>query len=224
MVWPGWATQLFIELLALRVPPSVIPASIMATTSAFQPNLNLVKNTPCVKLMRDTRGVLSVTTKTLAAYQVARAPIYKQQHSDGTDRRQTKIENCIVRIACDAGYRCITLDSCILPEDGKATTCVTAIKQAYQEGREHLDDWRKVTSDMYPGRQDLLDQLLLSQKLSVKKLAKGGVLMTDNCDTARKFRREFKQHIEEVCTEAGMAKGQIVVYEAACRGHGGNSS
>ena len=173
MVWPGWATQLFIKLLALRVPPSVIPASIIATTSAFQPNDNLVKNAPCVKLMRDSRGVLVVATKTLAAYHLARAPVYKQQHSDGTDRRQTKIENCIVRIACDAGYRCITLDSCILPEDGKATTCVTAIKQAYSEGREHLDDWRKVTSDMYPGRQDLLNQIPLFQELFVAKLAKG---------------------------------------------------
>ena len=219
MVWPGWATQLFIELLSLRVPPSAIPATIMATTSAFQPNGELVKNTPCVKLMRESRGVMCVVTKTLAAYQLASSPVWKEQHSDATNRRQTNIENCIVRAAREGGFKCITLSSCILPEDGKATTCVTAIDQAYREGREHLEDWRKVTEQMYPDRQEIINLIPPSSDLTLTKLADHGVVMTDTCDTARKFRREFKEHVTKVCLEAGMSTDQICIYEGDCWHH-----
>ena len=96
------------------------------------------------------RSVLLVTTKTLAAYQLAYVPEYIQHHSDGTERRQTKMENSILCIATDAGFKCVTLSSYILPEDGTAESCVTAIAQAFREGRELLDNWRDVTLHMYP--------------------------------------------------------------------------
>ena len=51
---------------------------------------------------------------------------------------------------------------------------------------------------MYPNDPDLMQLFPDAKELMVAKLAEGGVIMTDNCDTARLFRRLFQEHIIEV--------------------------
>ena len=213
-VWPVWVTQMFLELLSHRVPPGKILACITSVANGIHPDGNVMKSSPCDRLMRDCRSILAVTTKTLAAHQLSLAPTYLQHHSDGTALRQTQLENVVVRIAREGGYKCITLTNCILPEDGCSDTIVTAISQAFREGRVHLKDWRETTKQLYPNRQDLLDQIALPSDLTLAKLADGGVIMTDTCDPARKFRRLFIQHIEAVAIECGVPREHINVHEA----------
>ena len=154
--------------------------------------------------MRDCRSILAVTTKTLAAHQLSLAPTYLQHHSDGTALHQTQLENVVVRIAREGGYKYTTLNNCILPEDGCSDTIVTAISQAFREGRVHLKDWQETTKQLYPNCQDLLDQIALPLDLTLAKLADGGVIMTNTCDPARKLCHLFIQHIEAVALERGV--------------------
>ena len=110
---------------------------------------------------------MSITTKTLAVYQLDRAPAWLQHHSDGTDLRQQKLENSIVRVIREGGLKCIALSASILPEDGSAATCVSAISQAFAEGREHLRDWQAVAARMFPRRLELLCQIPQPNKLTL---------------------------------------------------------
>ena len=59
-------------------------------------------------------------TKTLAAYSLAKLDKFDQFFSDGTDRRQIKIENAIVGYLLDKGFRTITLATNIIAKRGTA--------------------------------------------------------------------------------------------------------
>ena len=108
-VWPVWVTQFFLELLSHRVPLVKIPAVITSVANALHPDGRAIGSSPCSRLMRDCRSVLGVTTKTLAAHQLAISAKWLQHHSDGTALRQTQLENAVVRVAREGGYKCITL-------------------------------------------------------------------------------------------------------------------
>ncbi len=70
-----------------------------------------------------------MVTKTLAAYQLGRADSYKQLFTDGTSWRQTAIQNAVVGILTDGGFKMVTLSSGILVENETAE-CLTAGLQA----------------------------------------------------------------------------------------------
>ena len=125
----------------------------------------------------------------------------------------------VVRVAREEGYKCITLSNCILPEDGCSDTIVTAISQAFREDHVHLKDWQTVTERMYPDRQDLLDQIAKPSELTLAKFSDGGVIMTDTCDTAPKFCRQFIEHIKPVAEERGVERKDVHVHEADCWQH-----
>ena len=218
-VWEEWFLQMILEMLVHRTPPSCIAANILTIANSLHPNCDAVQALPCVSVVRECRSVLLVTTKTLAAYQLALVPEYLQHHSDGTERRQIKMESSILRIATDAGFKCVTLSSCILPEDGTAESCVTAIAQAFREGRELLDNWRDVTSRMYPNRPDFLALIPSSSLLTLAKLSNKSLLMTDTCATARKFRRLFADHTRQVDLNNGIPDDQIHIFQADCWQH-----
>ena len=108
------------------------------------------KGSPRKTLVQDTRGVLCVVTKTLAAYQLACAPVRKEHHLNGMERRHTHMENSSVRIPREGGHTCVTLSFCILTKDTTALTGVDTLSQAYHKGREYLTDWQPGTARMYP--------------------------------------------------------------------------
>ncbi len=61
-----------------------------------------------------------MVTKTLAAYLLGRADSYKQLFTDGTTQRQTAIQNAVVGILMDGGFKMVTLSSGILVENETA--------------------------------------------------------------------------------------------------------
>ena len=103
-------------------------------------------------------------------------------------RRQISMNNSIVRIASGGGFRTVTLNSAILLVDKTSEMLCQAIMRIFKEGREMLETWHEVTVREYPNRPDLILLLPNANELSVAKLAKGGWLMTDTCNPARKFR------------------------------------
>ena len=81
------------------------------------------------------RTVLIHTTKALATFQLAGVPKFDQLMTDSTDRCTNKMENVIIGFMTDNGYKCITLSSSILPEDGTAESCTEAVRGHFQ-GRQ----------------------------------------------------------------------------------------
>ena len=108
-----------------------IPPVITSVANALHPDGRAIGSSPCSRLMRNCRSVLGVTTKILAVHQLAISAKWLQHHSDGTALQQTQLENVVVRVAREGGYKCITLSNCILPEDGCSDTIVTTIAQDF---------------------------------------------------------------------------------------------
>ena len=204
--WDETVTQLVLEMLAHRTPPSYIPSNIVSVSRIILPHYNVIKDVPSIDFIRRSRGTLSYVTKLLAAAELARAPVYLEQHADGT--------NNIIRIAVDGGFKNITLDACISTKDVTAEMQRDGILRSFQTGRVMIQRWRELTASMYPARPELLEQIPLAKELTLSKLAQGGWVMTDTCNAARKYRKLLMESIKQIAVEDGMDPDQIQVWEA----------
>ena len=156
-VWPTWVHAMLMELLSLRLPPKSIAPAIAAVKAGLHPNKEVKGSRVSDSVLRESRGVLAVVTKTLATYQLAMMPKLLQHHSNGTDVQHVGVENAIVCIPkSKEGHKCVCLSSAIIPEGKSATSGVTAISQAFREGRTLLEEWEKETQCMYPNCPDLM--------------------------------------------------------------------
>ena len=216
----GWKMhQLMLELLSHRTPPSCVSANVLTVAEILSPNYKIAKELFSVSFVRKCRSELTYATKLLAAYQLAQEEVWLQHFSDGTKRRQIDIQNSVIRIARNGGYKNICLDSGIMSEDETAILLNQAIQQAFKEGRDRLTAWRAVTARQYPGREDLLALIPLATDLTLAKLAKGGYLTTDTCNPARAFRRRFKASIIKIAINEGMTQEEICLFEVDCWHH-----
>jgi hypothetical protein len=120
------------------------------------PKANIVKELPGIRFTRYCRTVLAHVTQTLAAYEIALADSIEQSHTDGTSRRQTAMQNFVVRVLSESGSRRITLSSCILAEDESSASIADAIIKEFKHGGSLITQWRVATEALYPARPDLL--------------------------------------------------------------------
>ena len=213
--WGPRITQLVLELLSHQTAPSCIAPAIQSVAEFIQPDCNVVRELPSIQFIRYSRGTLSYLTKLLGANKIGHAKSLTEFHGDGTKRRQTDIQNAVLRIATeDGGYENVVLDSAILSEDETAEMTTDAILRSFQNGRRMLTAWRRVTMREFPDRPDLLVLICEPSQLTMAKLADGGWIMTDTCNTARKFRKLLKEAIKEVAIAEGMDEDEVVVWEA----------
>ena len=101
-----------------------------------------------------------MVTKTLAAYLLGRADSYEQLFTDGTSRQQTAIQNTVMGILTEGGFKMVTLSSGILAENETAECLTGSIICTFEEGGQLLDDWRIVLACLYPNCQELIDMIL----------------------------------------------------------------
>ena len=78
MQWTVQCNKLVIELLANRVRPILIQASMLAMVRSFFHKDEIVCDLPCVKSIQYMRSTLLWTTKSLAAYWLGSADSWKQ--------------------------------------------------------------------------------------------------------------------------------------------------
>jgi hypothetical protein len=154
--WDPIVTQLVIEMLAQRTPLSCIAANILSVVKLLVPNLPIVEELPSKRFAQECRTVLLYVTKTLAAYEIASTQLYQQLFTDGTSRRQTEMQNIVIGILTEAGYRRVALDGCVISEEHNAKSVTASILVAFRESGKLLERWRSVTSELYPDRPDLL--------------------------------------------------------------------
>ena len=72
---------------------------------------------------------------------------------------------------------------------------------------------------MFPGRDDILALIPRALDLTLTKLGKNGVVMTDTCSTAQKLRRLLIGTVEELCKDLGMSPDEIKLFEGDCWHH-----
>lgn len=75
--WPEWIIQIILELLLHRTPPSCIPTKILTVAKSLHPNNDVIRELPVLRFVRECQSVLTVVTKTLAAYQLGQVDSYK---------------------------------------------------------------------------------------------------------------------------------------------------
>ena len=112
----------------------------------------------------------------------------------------------------------ICLSGSIISEDGTADSQSRAIIQSFAESAQLLEDWRDVIAEMYPGRQDLLDEIPLPEELCVSKLL-GGTMSSDNCDTARKTTSKTTELIYAIARAKGFSEEELRIYIGHCHHH-----
>lgn len=214
--WSWRSVQMVLELLSHRTPPSCISANILTVASIINPQQTTVKELPSVNFIRECRSVLSHLTKTLAAYQLAKHPILSEIFNDGTNRRQTSIQNCILGYMSDNGFKTLTLSTSILPENESSAMIAQSILDTFKEGRELLKAWRETTQRMYP---HLMDNIPLPCELDIGKLGKGGSSMMDTCNGAKKANELLTKAIEEAAAKMGWSAQEIKTYQLHCWHH-----
>ena len=69
---------------------------------------------------------------------------------------------------------------------------------------------------MYP---DFQNEIPDKSEMSISKLAKGGLLTSDTCNTARKIRLLLCEKIEEAAREKGLPEDEINMLEGDCWNH-----
>ena len=121
-MWDDWLVQMVLEMLSHCTPPSCIPPVILTVVESLYDDqtVNAVRQLPSVRTVREWRSVLVVVTKTLAAYLLGRADSYEQLFTDGTSRQQTAIQNTVMGILKEGGFKMVTLSSGILAENETA--------------------------------------------------------------------------------------------------------
>ena len=164
----------------------------------IHPNAKVVKELPGLKIVLECWSILVVVTKTLAAYWLSNASDYKQLFTDGTSRCQRAIQNGVIGILTNGGYKMIKLSSGILLENESSKSVTTSITHTFNEGRRLLE-WHTVTTCLYPGQDDLLDLIPASHNLLLAKLATGGLINTDGANASQGYQHNL---VEEVQREA----------------------
>ena len=218
LAWPIWVVEMIMEMLSHRTPPSCISANILTFAEILLPNHSMIKELPSQNFLRVTRSVMSNTTKTLAAYQLGKQEHWTQVHDDGTSRRGDTIQNVVVGFQSEAGYQTICLNNAILSEKDTARSITDAIIMSFKEAGDLLNEWRKVTKDMFPDMPELLHMIPRACDLAIAKLKDANV-MTDTCNTAKLHRTMLLEAIKEAAKEIGVADEDITVFVGDCWHH-----
>jgi hypothetical protein len=90
----------------------------------------------------------------------------------------------VINIINESGnFKSICLSRSIIVEDSTAEEQSRSIIASFGEAGQLLHEWKDVTLEMFPRRQDLIDMILDPSDMSPTKLP-GGMVSTDTCNTA----------------------------------------
>jgi hypothetical protein len=165
------------------------------------------------------RTLLLRTTKTLAAYQLGKERSWKQLHTDETGRRQKQLVNVVINIINESGdFKSICLSGSIIAEDSTAEEQSRSIIASFGEAGQLLHEWKDVTLEMFPRRQDLIDMIPDPSDMSPTKLL-SGMVSTDTCNTARLTRQTLCDAIIKEGREAGLEDDKLLMFQGNCHQH-----
>ena len=199
-----------LELLSHRTPSSCNVANTLKVAEILFPQTKIVKELPSIYFVRGHISALSFFTQLFVAYQLRKADKFLEHHYDCTQRSQFSLKNFIIRIATEGGFKKLIFSSAILSEDETSEMVTKCIIQTFKEGRSMHTAWREITKRKYSHWQEFLDMIPSPCQLPIAKISKGGCIMTDNFNAARKFRRLLIEAITEIANKQGMTSNKII--------------
>jgi hypothetical protein len=103
--------------------------------SVIFPFYDIICKLPSLRHIRGCLTILLHVSKTLAAYRLSKATVWKQLHTDETGCRQTQLVTTVINIIDenDSVYKSICLMSSIIAEDGTADEQSCAIIASFRE-------------------------------------------------------------------------------------------
>ena len=99
----------------------------------------------------------------------------------------------------------------IIAEDSTAQEQSRSIIASFGEAGQLLHEWKDVTSEMFPNRQDLIN-------MSPTKLL-GGMVSMDMCNTAQLTRQTICDAIIQEGRDAGYDDNDLRLYQGNCHHH-----
>lgn len=91
-------------------------------------------------------------------------------------------------------YKTVLMSCCIFPEDETAKQQIESIDNFLKEQGALLEEWKLVIEKMYP---DYVHDIPDAASLDLGKLADGGVVTTDTCNSAKSVMRMMIELIIE---------------------------
>eukprot|EP00956_Cyclotella_meneghiniana_P028916 scaffold68656_cov61-Cyclotella_meneghiniana.AAC.1 len=182
--------------------------------------MNLVKELPSLKHIKNLPTALYTVTKTLAAYHLADAKDWKQVHSDETSRRQTSLLNFLMGLLTqDNKFKAICIDLALISKNGTAPEQSRAVLTALRDCKILLQEWRTTTSSMFPDKPELIDLIPDPSLIDITRMA-GTMIEHDSCNTARAFGSILCESIkEEIAAKTNQAPESIELLEGDCHNH-----
>jgi hypothetical protein len=129
------------------------------------------------------------------------------------------IVNVVISIiTSDNELRTICMSGSIISNDGTADEQSHAIIGAFNDSQHLLEDWHKMTTEMYPDDIELLALIPHSSNMSPTKLM-GRFLSHDNCATANKTGNNVMDMILKLGKESVMNNQDLILYQDHCFNH-----
>ncbi len=217
--WLPAVDKLILEMLSNRTPPTCIQANIYAMARVLHPDVDVVKELPSVKHIKNLRTVLLHITKSLAAFRLVNAKVWNQLHTDETSRCQVSIVNVVILILeSDNVLKTICMLGSIIAQDGTAEEQSRAIIGSFHESGKLLMAWRDMASKMYPDEPELVNLIPKPEEMSPTKLL-GGFISHNNCATANKTGTILAEKILDKGQSAGLSDDELVMYQGHCFHH-----
>ena len=117
----------------------------------------------------------------------------------------------------------VTMDSnqllclhAIIAEDKTAESLCKSIAQTFKESKELLETWRTVTVELFPNQLDLVNLIPRASDLTMSKIEKQGIIMTDTCSTACKFLQLLIDDIKNLAVQEGWSADMADIFEGSC--------
>jgi hypothetical protein len=121
-------------------------------------------------------------------------------------------------IFCPGQKRKITLDGCIIAEDGSAEATARAFKACFKQGGNNLTYLREVFMELYRADADILATIPTGDKLSLAKLS-GAFKTSDGCTTALKLQRDLEALVKQEVSDLGLPADTVKSRMANCWRH-----
>lgn len=211
--------KLILEMLSNRTPPTCVQANIFAVAKVLHPSIDVVKELPSLKHIKNLRTTLWLVSRTLAAFQIGKAKLLKQLHTDGTNRRQTSLINVVISFLTENDeFRTICLDGAIIAEDGTAEQQSRSILGSFTESARLLEKWCHETVYMFPNRPDLLEGLPDPSSMDIIRML-GGMISHDNCNAARAGGKRLQSLILQLAEEKNIPVDERLLFQGSCHNH-----
>ena len=163
--------------------------------------------------------MLSLITKSLAAYSLSNVKVWKQLHTDETERRRTSLVNVVMTLLDNNdNLKTTCLSGSIIAEDKSSEEQSRSVISYFDEAGRLLKRWRDKTAEMYPNEPELLGQLPVPKYVTVTRLI-CGMVSHDNFHGANKAGTLLADEIIEKGKEEGMDDEDIHIYQGHCFNH-----